>query len=112
MDKYWELVDEVYRKGWKSKGQTDYDPRGTAEWQAAVDAFDDLKQRLYVALDLLQQIHDCPVNWVESTIPKGGMNPNNPRHRGQVVGTQHISYTRLYNIAAFLRQNIEHEKGE
>ena len=72
----------------------------------------ELEQRLYVAMDLLQQIHDCPVNWVESTFPKGGMNPDNPKHRGQVVGTQHISYTRLYNIAAFLHQNIEHEKGE
>lgn len=68
----------------------------------------ELEQRLYVARDLLQQIYDCPVNWVESTIPKGGMNPDNPKHRGQVVGTQHISYTRLYNIASFLRQNIEH----
>lgn len=72
----------------------------------------ELEQRLAVATDLLQQIHDCPVNWVESTFPKGGMNPDNPRHRGQVVGTQHIAYTRLYNIAAFLRQNTEHEKGE
>ena len=68
----------------------------------------ELEQRLYVARDLLQQIYDCPVNWVESTIPKGRMNPDNPKHRGRVVGTQHISYTRLYNIASFLRQNIEH----
>ena len=72
----------------------------------------DLEHRLAVAMDLLQQIHDCPVNWVESTFPKGGMNPNNPEHREQVVGTQHISCTRIYTIAAFLRQNIEHEKGE
>lgn len=81
----------------------------TEREHAAVREIERLEQRLYVAMDLLQQIHDCPVNWVESTLPKGGMNPDNPKHRGQVVGTQHISYTRLYNIAAFLR-NIEHEK--
>lgn len=76
-----------------------------------VEEVRELEHRLYVARDLLQQIHDCPVNWVESTIPKGGMNPDNPKHRGQVVGTQHISYTRLYNIAAFLHQNIDMKKG-
>ena len=80
----------------------------TERERAAVHEIERLEQRLYVARDLLQQIHDCPVNWVESTIPKGGMDPDNPRHRGQVVGTQHIAYTRLYNIASFLRKNIEH----
>lgn len=80
--------------------------------QSRADYLELMSQRLAEAEDLLQQIYDCPVNWVESTIPKGGMNPDNPKHRGQVVGTQHISYTRLHRIAAFLHQNIEHEKGE
>lgn len=56
MDKYWELIDAVYRKGWESKGQTDYDPRGTAEYQAAVDAFDDLKQLLAAAESELNRL--------------------------------------------------------
>ena len=75
----------------------------TERERAAVHEIERLEQRLYVARDLLQQIHDCPVNWVESTIPKGGW-IQITRHRGQVVGTQHIAYTRLYNIASFLRK--------
>ena len=69
-----------------------------------------LKQRLAAAEDLLQQIHDCPIVWEPATIPSN-IDVNNPQHRKQVVGVQHISYERIYKIAEFLHRSLPTNDG-
>lgn len=60
------------------------------------------EERLAIAEELLHEIYNCPINWEQSTIPKSGFDRENPEHRKQVVGTQHISYSRIYKIGKFL----------